>query len=225
MVRPADHGAPGRVVVGAPWSAGRRPASWACRWRWWRPRGRCFPAWSLADIGGGSMEIAYGTREDPDVALSLPLGAGRLRRQCLSRQEEAFPAAARACRVSAGRTEVSLATAPTRVPLWPRPGPSTNSPGCAARRRARADLTPRVRCAGTTFAQSSHSWPARHLRNVPGFLIGAPRQPDHGRRDRRRRHNCRPGPTYLRICPWALREGVLLGRLHLREDIICSHTG
>lgn len=31
----------------------------------------------LFDIGGGSLEIAAGGSEDPDVAVSLPLGAGR----------------------------------------------------------------------------------------------------------------------------------------------------
>lgn len=31
----------------------------------------------LFDIGGGSLEIAAGSGENPDVALSLPLGAGR----------------------------------------------------------------------------------------------------------------------------------------------------
>jgi exopolyphosphatase/guanosine-5'-triphosphate,3'-diphosphate pyrophosphatase len=31
----------------------------------------------LLDIGGGSLELAAGGSEDPDVALSLPLGAGR----------------------------------------------------------------------------------------------------------------------------------------------------
>jgi exopolyphosphatase/guanosine-5'-triphosphate,3'-diphosphate pyrophosphatase len=31
----------------------------------------------LLDIGGGSLEIAAGGSEEPDVALSLPLGAGR----------------------------------------------------------------------------------------------------------------------------------------------------
>src|SRR5690348_13467889 len=30
------------------------------------------------DIGGGSLELAAGVDEDPDVALSLPLGAARL---------------------------------------------------------------------------------------------------------------------------------------------------
>lgn len=32
----------------------------------------------VLDIGGGSLEIAYGIDEDPDAAVSLPLGAGRL---------------------------------------------------------------------------------------------------------------------------------------------------
>ncbi|NEA44264.1 Ppx/GppA phosphatase family protein [Streptomyces sp. SID11385] len=31
----------------------------------------------LLDIGGGSLEIAYGLDEEPDAAVSLPLGAGR----------------------------------------------------------------------------------------------------------------------------------------------------
>src|SRR6478609_8828078 len=32
------------------------------------------------DIGGGSLEMSTGGDEDPDVALSLPLGAGRMTR-------------------------------------------------------------------------------------------------------------------------------------------------
>ena len=34
----------------------------------------------MLDIGGGSLEIAVGIDEVPDVAISLPLGAGRLTR-------------------------------------------------------------------------------------------------------------------------------------------------
>src|SRR5271155_4582288 len=34
----------------------------------------------VVDIGGGSLEIAYGQDEDPEVVVSLPLGAGRLTR-------------------------------------------------------------------------------------------------------------------------------------------------
>ena len=38
----------------------------------------------VLDIGGGSLELAAGRDEDPEVALSLPLGAGRLTRERLS---------------------------------------------------------------------------------------------------------------------------------------------
>ncbi len=37
----------------------------------------------LLDIGGGSLEIATGVDEVPDVALSVPLGAGRMTREFL----------------------------------------------------------------------------------------------------------------------------------------------
>ena len=35
------------------------------------------------DIGGGSLELSNGVDEEPDVAMSLPLGAGRLTREWL----------------------------------------------------------------------------------------------------------------------------------------------
>ncbi|WP_349827218.1 Ppx/GppA phosphatase family protein [Brevibacterium litoralis] len=38
----------------------------------------------LLDIGGGSLEIAAGREEDPDAALSVPLGAGRMHHRFLS---------------------------------------------------------------------------------------------------------------------------------------------
>ena len=49
-------------------------------WRWY--------GWSAGriinlDIGGGSLELSTGVDEAPDVALSLPLGAGRLTREWL----------------------------------------------------------------------------------------------------------------------------------------------
>src|SRR5260370_1050620 len=37
----------------------------------------------LAKIGGGSLELSNGVDEEPEVALSLPLGAGRLTREWL----------------------------------------------------------------------------------------------------------------------------------------------
>ena len=38
----------------------------------------------VVDIGGGSLEIAAGQDEDPEVVMSLPLGAGRLTRDWLT---------------------------------------------------------------------------------------------------------------------------------------------
>src|SRR5690606_4451460 len=37
----------------------------------------------VLDIGGGSLEVATGVDEEPDLAMSLPLGAGRLTRDLL----------------------------------------------------------------------------------------------------------------------------------------------
>src|SRR3954453_11359807 len=50
----------------------------ARRWYGWSA-GRLL----VFDIGGGSVELATGVDEDPDVALSVPLGAGRMTRQFL----------------------------------------------------------------------------------------------------------------------------------------------
>ena len=37
----------------------------------------------MIDIGGGSLEVAMGSDEDPTVALSVPAGAGRITREFL----------------------------------------------------------------------------------------------------------------------------------------------
>lgn len=44
----------------------------------------------LADIGGGSLEIAYGIGGEPSFAVSLPLGAGRLTRHHLPRAQPPY---------------------------------------------------------------------------------------------------------------------------------------
>src|SRR3712207_4588800 len=46
----------------------------------------------VLDIGGGSLELASGPGEDPDVALSLPLGAGRGTRRFLPQARTGCPA-------------------------------------------------------------------------------------------------------------------------------------
>ena len=50
----------------------------ARRWYGW-DAGRLL----VIDIGGGSLEVAMGSDEDPTVALSVPAGAGRVTREFL----------------------------------------------------------------------------------------------------------------------------------------------
>src|ERR1700734_669631 len=49
----------------------------------------------MLDIGGGSLEIASGVDEEPDIAVSLPLGAGRLTRDWLPNDPLSAPEARR----------------------------------------------------------------------------------------------------------------------------------
>ena len=75
---------------------------------------------AVFDIGGGSLEIAGGTDENPDVAWSLPLGAARMardvvRRGAAVRGRHPRPAQADPCR---DRPRRRAPAAPRR----PRPG-------------------------------------------------------------------------------------------------------
>ena len=66
----------------------------------------------VTDIGGGSLELAQGMDEDPDVAVSLPLGAGRVTRDLLARR----PARARTI-VREARKQVRASIAAELRPL------------------------------------------------------------------------------------------------------------
>ena len=57
----------------------------------------------MLDIGGGSLEIAAGMDEEPDVAISLPLGAGRLTRDWLTGDPPSADEVAAAAPARAGR--------------------------------------------------------------------------------------------------------------------------
>src|SRR5690606_28667543 len=66
----------------------------------------------VADLGGGSLDIACGVDEAPAVAVSLPLGAGRLTRDFLSEADPPPPAA-----VEALTSHVDALLAPVVGPL------------------------------------------------------------------------------------------------------------
>ena len=172
----------------------------------------------VLDIGGGSLELAAGHDEDPEVALSLPLGAGRLARQRLTGDpparrdietlaedlDTALTAIARPIR-RAGPYDLAVGTSKTFRSLARLAGAAPSSAGLRARRTL-TDVGLRQlfgfvsRMASPDLATLEGVSPGRAHQLVAGALVAqvAMRTLE---------------VSELQICPWALREGVILRRL------------
>ena len=170
------------------------------------------------DIGGGSLELASGTDEEPDVAVSVPLGAGRLTRTFLHgdppstesvREARRFARAAiaevagRLRRV--GEPRVAVATSKTFRQLARIAGAASSSEGDYVRRVLRLDdvheLVPRL--SAMTAAQRS---------KIPGVSEGRSEQMLAGAVVAEAAMELLEVEELV-ICPWALREGIILRRL------------
>ena len=175
---------------------------------------------AVFDIGGGSLEIAGGSDEAPDVAWSLPLGAARLAREHFARRrpdEDDVRALRKQIRAEIARGRGPAAARWRRPTRRPRPRRRSGRwPGSAApRRRATARWSPRV----ARPSPSCGEWipkliddGADELAELPGVSPSrAP--PDRAGRAGRRGVMDIFDLTELEICPWALREGVILERL------------
>ena len=173
------------------------------------------------DIGGGSLELATGIDEEPDAAISLPLGAGRMSRELpgnppsrddvRSLRKQVRSDIARIVRdlnrfgppdhvVGTSKTIRSLARVLGAAP-------SAEGPYVPRRlvRSELADLVPRLA-----------SMTAEERAALPGVSAG-------------RAHQLLAGAVVvesamhlldveqLDLCPWALREGVILRRLDWLE--------
>ncbi|MGC4803930.1 Ppx/GppA phosphatase family protein [Micromonospora sp. DT233] len=174
------------------------------------------------DIGGGSLEIAAGIDEYPDVAISLPLGAGRLTRDRLRVDpDSAAPPSAEAVeelreyvdglldpvvrRMAEVGWERPVATSKTFRTLARLAGAAPSGAGLWARRSLTRDGLRQV----LGFVRHI---PPRELSALEGVGAG-------------RSHQLLAGAVVaeavlrrldvpaLDICPWALREGVILRRL------------
>lgn len=172
----------------------------------------------LLDIGGGSLEIGSGQDEDPSVAVSLPLGANRLTRDWLTgdppnaeevrqlrKHVRAEIAAAASAVRSAGTPDHSVATSKTFRQLARIAGAAPSSEGPYVKRVLRhQDVTELAqRLASMTIAARAQLPGVSRLR-APQLVAGAIvadaamdlfHLPE------------------LEICPWALREGVILRRM------------
>jgi exopolyphosphatase/guanosine-5'-triphosphate,3'-diphosphate pyrophosphatase len=172
----------------------------------------------VVDIGGGSLEIASGIDEEPDVAISLPLGAGRLTRDWLTgdpppvdqvrqlRKHVRTEIARTAGEVLRnGRADQSVATSKTFRQLARIAGAAPSGEGSYVRRNLRhTELTPWAsRLAKMKTAQRTQL-PGVSATRAPQLLAGAivaDAAMDLFELDE------------LELCPWALREGVILQRL------------
>jgi exopolyphosphatase/guanosine-5'-triphosphate,3'-diphosphate pyrophosphatase len=177
----------------------------------------------LLDIGGGTLEVASGQRRMPELALSLPLGAGRMTREFLLGGDPPPAAAVRRLRRHV-RHEIREGIMPDH---WPVPRT--------------------VVAASRTFYQLSRLTGAAPMRHGPHRARYVHRKPLRKWIERlarlpvdereqlpgvssHRAHQILAGAIVAhellgafgeesaRICPWGLREGILLRRFAEVEE-------
>ncbi|HCA87168.1 MAG TPA: exopolyphosphatase [Streptomyces sp.] len=172
----------------------------------------------VIDIGGGSLEIAYGLDEEPDKAVSLPLGAGRLTASRLA-GDPPEPADVRALRRHV-RAEIArtvgefsrlgapdhvVATSKTFKQLARIAGAARSTEGLYVQRglsrKALEEWVPKL---AAMTAEERAELPGVSEERAPQLLAGA--LVAEAAMDLF-------GVDGLEICPWALREGVILRRL------------
>ncbi len=172
----------------------------------------------VVDIGGGSLEIAAGQDEEPEVSISLPLGAGRLTRDWLS-TDPPTPKELRAMRkyvraeiarqagslLRSGPVDHAVGTSKTFRQLARIAGAAPSDEGFHAKRflkhadvgmlverLAAMDSAERARLPGVSEGRAAQMPAGAVVADAVMDLMNIPQ---------------------LEICPWALREGVILKRL------------
>jgi len=177
----------------------------------------------VVDIGGGSLEIAAGLDEEPEAVMSLPLGAGRLTRDWFT-ADPPPPDQVRALRkhvraeiarlagglrrggavdhaVGTSKTFRQLAriagAAPSSEGFYVRRFLKQSDVGLWAERLAAVDRDERARLPGVSEGRAAQMPAGAVVADAVMDLMGV---------------------SQLEICPWALREGVILKRLDVLAD-------
>jgi len=172
----------------------------------------------MLDIGGGSLEIAEGVDEEPDHAVSLPLGAGRLTRdrlpgdppsaedvRALRRYVRAEIATSAGMLLRDGPPNHAVATSKTFRQLARIAGAAPSNEGSYVRRVLKhADVT--------ALAERLPKLTLAERRDLPGVSQGRAHQLAAGAILADAAMDLLSLPE-LEICPWALREGVILRQL------------
>jgi exopolyphosphatase/guanosine-5'-triphosphate,3'-diphosphate pyrophosphatase len=172
----------------------------------------------MLDIGGGSLEIAVGIDEVPDVTISLPLGAGRLTRDWLIgdppsadetrqlRRHVRAEIARRAGEVTRlGEADRAVATSKTFRQLARIAGAAPSGEGPYVRRVvSHADIAELAKRLAAMSVSERTDMPGVSRTRAPQLAAGA--LVADAAMDLF-------GLNELEICPWALREGVILRRI------------
>jgi exopolyphosphatase/guanosine-5'-triphosphate,3'-diphosphate pyrophosphatase len=172
---------------------------------------------AVFDIGGGSLEIASGADERPDVAWSLPLGAARLARayfasaptddelRRLRKEIRAEIARDAGNLLRGGSPDRAAATSKTFRSLARICGAAPSGDGALVPRtlpqeELRGWISKLVAMSPDELAELPGVSPSRTHQIVPGALVA---------------EACMDifDLAELEICPWALREGVILERI------------
>lgn len=175
------------------------------------------------DIGGGSLEIACGRDEQPDLSLSVPLGAGRLtrdwlpgdppsRRDVAALREHVWQELASLVPVleAQGTPDRAVATSKTFRSLARLDGAAPSALGPRVKRRlTRRGLEGIVERVATMPTHERALLPGVSASRAPQLLAGAVVALEA---------MTAFGIERVDICPWALREGVVLRRLDWLQD-------
>jgi exopolyphosphatase/guanosine-5'-triphosphate,3'-diphosphate pyrophosphatase len=172
---------------------------------------------AVFDIGGGSLEIAGGTNERPDTAWSLPLGAARLARTSFSEapDDDRLRTLRKKIRAEIARDAGNLLRGgtPDRAAATSKTFRSL-ARICGAAPSGEGSLVPR-----TLALSDLREWIPKLVSTSPDDLADLPGVSPS------RTHQIVPGALVaeacmdifdleeLEICPWALREGVILERI------------
>ncbi|CAM5400620.1 MULTISPECIES: Ppx/GppA family phosphatase [Streptomyces] len=172
----------------------------------------------VLDIGGGSLEIAYGLDEEPDAAVSLPLGAGRLTAgdlpgdppepediRALRKRVRAEIARVVSDFTRFGTPDHVVGTSKTFKQLARIAGAARSAEGLYTQReldrKALEEWVPKLAAmTGAERAKLPGVSEGRSRQLVAGALVAEGAMDLFGVRT-------------LEICPWALREGVILRHL------------
>ena len=165
------------------------------------------------DIGGGSLELAVGSDEEPEVALSLPLGAGRVTRDRLPGDPPPRSAVRATHAWAAGRVadvapQVLAGGEPDCVVVTSKTFRSLARLAGSSTALDVQGLEPVLELLRATSVRERSTLPGvsagRAHQLLAGAVVAAAAFEELGVRS-------------AQLCPWALREGVVLRRLDWLE--------